>query len=107
MPQWRNWIARRTSNPEVVGSSPTWGIAGCKIPSHFHWSYSVVVITLGFDSSDMGSNPIGTSHAFVAQSVERRTFNPVVAGSSPAESIFFITHFSLYHRFPVSPFIRL
>ena len=59
-PQWRNWIARRTSNPEVVGSSPTWGIAGCKIPSHFHWSYSVVVITLGFDSSDMGSIPIGT-----------------------------------------------
>ena len=30
-PQWRNRIARRTSNPEVVGSSPTWGIAGGKI----------------------------------------------------------------------------
>ena len=56
----------------------------------FFWSYSVGVITLGFDSSDMGSNPIGTSHAFVAQSVERRTFNPVVAGSSPAESKFFL-----------------
>ena len=44
----------------------------------------------------MGSNPIGTSHAFVAQSVERRTFNPVVAGSSPAESIFFLKLISSY-----------
>ena len=25
-PQWRNWIARMTSNHKVVGSSPTWGI---------------------------------------------------------------------------------
>ena len=46
-----------------------------------------MVITLGFDSSDMGSNPIGTSHAFVAQSVERRTFNPVVEGSSPSSGV--------------------
>ena len=59
-PQWRNRIARRTSNPEVVGSSPTWGLTGGKIPSHKLWSYSVVVITLGFDSSDMGSIPIET-----------------------------------------------
>ena len=28
------------------------------------------------------------SDAFVAQMVERRTFNPVVAGSSPAEGAF-------------------
>ena len=28
------------------------------------------------------------SSAFVAQMVERRTFNPVVAGSSPAEGVF-------------------
>ena len=28
------------------------------------------------------------SSAFVAQMVERRTFNPVVAGSSPAEGAF-------------------
>ena len=41
----------------------------------------------------MGSNPIGTSLAFVAQSVERRTFNLVVAGSSPAESIYFFNSF--------------
>ena len=27
--------------------------------------------------------------AFVAQMVERRTFNPVVAGSSPAEGAFY------------------
>ena len=29
--------------------------------------------------------------AFVAQMVERRTFNPVVAGSSPAEGVCFLS----------------
>ena len=29
-----------------------------------------------------------SDNAFVAQMVERRTFNPVVAGSSPAEGVF-------------------
>ena len=32
---------------------------------------------------------VHVSIAFVAQMVERRTFNPVVAGSSPAEGAFY------------------
>ena len=33
---------------------------------------------------------INVRAAFVAQMVERRTFNPVVAGSSPAEGVCFL-----------------
>ncbi len=30
-PAWRNWIARWTSNPKVVGSNPAVGLCFCYI----------------------------------------------------------------------------
>ena len=55
---WRNWTARETSNLKVVGSSPT----------RDYWMQSILL-------------------AFLAQSVERRPFKPVVVGSSPTEGV--------------------
>ena len=38
----------------------------------------------------MGSNPTAITNAFLAQLVERKTFNLVVVGSSPTADIFII-----------------
>src|SRR6056300_373438 len=46
-------------------------------------SCSVVVITMDFESINPGSNPGRSSHASVAQLVERGTCNAEVRGSSP------------------------
>lgn len=48
MPPWRNWIAHRTSNPGVAGSSP---VGGNGLP------YSLVVRIFGFHPNGRGSNP--------------------------------------------------
>ena len=69
------WIRHRSTEPEIVGSSPTritfsleynaWGAGSCgivdlidiKLRSRYGSSDGVTVSTLDFESSDGGSNP--------------------------------------------------
>ena len=69
-------VERKTLNLVVVGSSPTVGRSGA------HGATAARRIP---DPKVGGSNPSGFTYAFLAQMVERGTFNAVVAGSSPAE----------------------
>ena len=88
-PPWRNWIARGTSNPEVVVSSTTEGVRCVMLvcsPKYCSLAYGRRVV--GLLTDDLFYEQV--FFARVAKLVRRRSYESEIARSRLAVSIFWL-----------------
>ena len=75
-------------NQQVIGSSPIIGFIMKMIELNIIAGWSSLEARRAHNPKVIGSNPVPTTYAQIAQLVEQRTENPRVAGSIPALGMF-------------------